>query len=131
MNGVVMGNDLVDEAKQVINQELADRAEKRAVTAKQFDIKTLAASTKKTYTLEVPAFGTIKYQLLTSTEAKNLNLDKITDNAERMYIVAYGMLSKADPSLQKEDFDNLPFDAKVVLTEALARIMPSFLATPQ
>jgi hypothetical protein len=108
-----------------------ERAEaKDAETAKLFAVKALALLTTKTYSLNHPVLGVIRYGFLTSDEVKPLKLEALND-AERMYSIAYAMLKKADSAIKKADFDSLPFDVKALLTEALAKEMPSFLPPPQ
>ena len=68
-------------------------------------------------------------ELLQAAKEK-LSKATIEANKQTMYRTAFGMLRKADPALSEQDWANLPFNVKALVTEALAKEMSSFLLNP-
>ena len=117
----------IDDMKNKLEQYEQEQAKARQETAKKFDIKALAESTRKTHTILDAQGREIHYGLLTRGEVKALQLDKVTDQEVLVDRLVFAMLKKADPTLAQEDFDALPVDAKASLLKTMAAVFQGFL----
>ncbi len=116
---------IAETAKRAEAIENAEETERRQ-NAKLFDIRALAASTRRFYGVNVEGLGIVRYGLLTEAELKAVKLVE-GDNAQRIYQIVCAMLRKADPSLPQKDIDDLPYDVKALLVSTLLKRLPSFL----
>ncbi len=69
-------------------------------------------------------------ELLQAAKEK-LSKATIEANKQTMYRIAFGMLRKADPSYTEQDWANLAFNVKALVTDLLAKEMSSFLPNQQ
>ena len=110
-------------AERIEGAEAAAKAE----VAKRFDIRALAASTKKMCAVQSETLGEIKYMLLTSGEVNELKLEECKNQRQIMEKLCYRMLNKADPTITQDEFDAIPYDAKIALLQTLSSIITRFL----
>ena len=119
----------IDDMKNKLEQYEQEQATARQETAKKFDIKALAESTRKTHNILDARGREIQYGLLTRGEVKALQLDKVSDQEVFVDRLVFAMLKKADPTLAQEDFDALPVDAKASLLKTMAVVFQDFLSS--
>jgi hypothetical protein len=98
---------------------------KREETAKSFDLRELARSTREIRTVKHPRLGTIRFGVLTARDL--LELAKTGTDEERIIMAVWRCLSKADPSIAKEDVADLPWDVMAELLKITG--LAGFFAT--
>jgi hypothetical protein len=118
-----MTEDLYAKAQKAFEEA----EQKRGEANRKFDIKALAASTRTPQTIKDRKLGNITYYLLTDAEVSALNLTEIKDPAELVDTVVFAMLKKADPTLERSDYDALHFPTKRRLRSLISTTFNSFL----
>jgi hypothetical protein len=117
----------IAEFEKMAADDQAKRAVVVAASAKLFDPKALAESTRKIQVLIDPDLGEIRYGLLSKSELAALNVQSIVDDTERAEHVVFAMLRKADSSYTWDDYEAMPFDLRNALTLLLSQVFSRFL----
>jgi hypothetical protein len=120
----------IEDLKNKLEQHEQEQAAVKVETARKFDIKALAESTRRIHVIVDSQGREIRYGLLTRGEVKALQLDKIADQELFVDRLVFAMLKKADPELAQDDFDALPVDAKAMLLQTLSQVFTGFLPSP-
>ena len=117
----------IAEFEKIAADDQAKRAVAVATSAKLFDPKALAESTRTIQVLIDPDLGEIHFGLLSNTELAALNVQGIASDMERAERVICAMLQKGDVSLTWEDYQALPFDVHNALTLLMSQQFSRFL----
>lgn len=121
----------VADFKAKLEEHEKEQAQAKAETAKEFDAKALAESTRKIHGIVDPDLGEIRYGLLTQVEFAALHLEAIQNDNEKAERVIHAMLQKAQPNLTWNDFQAMPFDVRGALTLVMSQLFTRFLHIQQ
>lgn len=128
MSGEESGTEAsrVDEYREALDADEAERSAKRAAVGKRFDPKVVLADANAVHVLVDPVLGEVKYGKLSKREFDELQTSK-DGEVERAYKMVFLMLRKGYPGLTREEFEQMPFEVIARLSEAFAAKLTGFL----